>query len=479
MTGFTKLNYVNIGPHGTFKPSGNLHTRPEDIDAIFEHLSTTGADKLALHFHGGLVAENKGERIARNMRPVYTDGGAHAVTFIWETGLVETIWRNLTDINETKLFQKLIRMVFRQLTKRLGADISGRGPGEPMTLAKIEAELDKVEKFDGFDAVARGGAAQLDEDELDFIRDEIEEELRMELELDEEFQELSEDMFKEDPHLAPSVERSLRASAGRGPTLFQVAKFLAKVIYRVLKRYVRKRDHGLYPTVIEEILREFYLADFGSWVWGNMKDVAAEMWLPNPGPIEEASHPGRHFMEKLAAHQAQHPGFRVDLIGHSAGCIAICHMFHAAGAAGLGLDIRNVIFLAPACLTRLMHREIVLHPQRYLSFRMFTMSDDYETKDHLVPVVYTRSLLYLISGVLEDEADIPLAGLERHQTGEPPYADPYLVATSNFLKAAGGDRLVLSVTSAGAPGLESTSEKHGDFDNDPKTLDSLKHIISV
>ena len=43
MTQFSKLNYVNVGPKGTFKKSGDLHTTPEDIDKIFSHLTDTHA----------------------------------------------------------------------------------------------------------------------------------------------------------------------------------------------------------------------------------------------------------------------------------------------------------------------------------------------------------------------------------------------------------------------------------------------------
>ena len=101
MTDFSHLNYINAGPHGTFRPSGDLNTSPQDIDAIFDHLTQTGADRLVVHVHGGLVSEAKGLRIAKMMAPVYSCAGAHPVSFIWETGLIETISRNLTDIYQS------------------------------------------------------------------------------------------------------------------------------------------------------------------------------------------------------------------------------------------------------------------------------------------------------------------------------------------------------------------------------------------
>jgi hypothetical protein len=256
-------------------------------------------------------------------------------------------------------------------------------------------------------------------------------------------------------------------------------KLLAKVAYAVILRFVRGRDHGLYPTVVEEVLRELYLADFGAWVWSGMKDVAGAMWATNQAPINDDAHVGSYFLDKLAAYQKSNPGLAVDLIGHSAGSIAICQMFRAAAHRGIALSVRNVIFLAPACTSELFHQEIVSHPQRFAAFRMFTMSDAYESKDQLVPGVYTRSLLYFISGVLEQEADVPLAGLQRDLSEKPPYDAANLISIATWLQDAGKNRIVLSVTSGSTPGLISASTTHGDFDDDPLTRESLKAIIAA
>ncbi len=477
MSNFSKLNYINVGPHGTFKPSGNLHTTVAEIDAIFDHLIQTNTSKLAIHFHGGLVKEANGESTARSMQPVYEAGGAHSVTFIWETGLIETIARNLTQINNTKLFQKLLRYVFRQLTKRLGVDISGRGPGEAMTMAEIEAELDRIEKFETFDKRARGGAQTLDEASLEQAEQEMIVEYQFELQSDQDFLESEERLLFEETYLKQEIKTDLKED-GKGLELLKVAKVLAKVTYRVLRRYWKGRDHDLYPTTVEEILREFYLADFGEWVWGRMKDIAEQMWLPNTLPLSENSHPGTYFLEKLKIHQTANSGFNVDFVGHSAGAIAICHMLRSAELAATMPAIRNIVFLAPACLSKLMYDEVVQKPDRYDGFRMFTMQDKYEKKDRLVPVIYTRSLLYLISGVLEPEVDIPLAGMERFWTGKKPFDDDYLVETADWLKEDSKHRTILSVTSGGSEGMRSSSEKHGDFDNDDATRASLTHMVS-
>ena len=478
MTEFTKLNYINIGPGGTFRPSGNLQTSAADIDAIFKYLEQSNTKKLAVHFHGGLVKEESGEGIARNMKPVYEAGGAHSLTFIWETGLVETITRNLTDIHNTKLFQKLIRYVFKQLTKRLGADISGRGPSESMTMAEIETELSKIDKFEVFESRARSGAQSLDEASLEQAKDEMTLEYQMELQADQDFLDSEEKLLFQETYLKSQIEADLRED-GRGFEIIKVARTLARVTYRVLKRYWKGRDHGLYPTTVEELLREFYLDDFGAWVWDGMKTIAKKMWYPNSENIDQYSHPGTYFLEKLGSFQSENPGFIVDFVGHSAGAIAICQMLKSANLAGTIPEIRNIVFLAPACTSQLMHNEIVSKEERYESFRMFTMQDKYEKEDRLVPFIYTRSLLYFISGVLEpNEVDTPIAGMERFWTGEKPFEDDYLVSSAAWLKSSGKNRNVLSVTESTISGMKSESVTHGGFDNDEKTLSSLTYIIS-
>jgi hypothetical protein len=479
MSELNNLHYINVGPNGTFKPSGKLFSTPQDVDHLFQHLKETGADKLSIHFHGGLIKEKKGADIAKKMADLFLEAGSHPLTFVWETGLGETLKNNLTEIGETKLFQKVVKYVIRHAAKKLGGGIGHKGPGQAMSLSEIEEELAKAEKFDEFDAGARGAAAQLDAAELEEMLPEIHAELQLDLEADDEIETLLEEEAPRTELLDQAALQEIDSDKARGVgSLISLAKILVRVVYRVLRRFLDKRDHGFYPTVVEEVLREFYLADFGEWVWGNMKEQAVDMWKPNNGPIDTTSHVGTYFLEKLADYQAANPAFIVDLTGHSAGSITICNMLATAAKRQLQVRIRNVLVLAPACTSELFHTEIVQHPERYENFRMFTMTDDYECKDQLVPNVYTRSLLYFISGVLEGTADLPLAGLELQSRGKHPYTDGYLLEVSEFLHKPGSDRMVLSVTTTTAPGLQSRSEKHGDFDDDPLTRSSIKTIIA-
>jgi len=475
MADFSQLNFVNVGPGGTFQPSGDVQTTPEDVDAIFDHLRATNAQKLVLYFHGGLVPESTGMATAEKMWGVFKDH-AHPVTFVWETGFLETVGRNLKTISATRLFQKIVKFAIREAVKRLGGDVTGRGPGQAPSDDEIQAELDAAARFARYDAAARGAAGRIDEAELDAIQPDIEAALEVELAADPELLDIADAEVPNTPLVDESV---VRGPAGKGVDLVSLAVTVGKIVIAVIRRYLKQRDHGFYPTVVEETLRAIYLADFGAWVWSGMRDGAQGMWQPNDGLSGEAQHAGAYFLAHLNGLIKERPSLIVDLVGHSAGAIAICHLLATASARHPDIKFRHIAFMAPACTAGLCHDEIVKHPERYVQFRMYAMRDDLESKDELVPRVYTRSLLYFISGVLESEPDSPLAGLERHSRGSTPYDSDVLSALHHFLREEVPQRLVLSETTGSQPGFNSTAVTHGAFDDDKPTRESLAALVAA
>lgn len=473
----TMIEFVNVGPDGTFETSGDHSTAPVEIDKLFDQLETTSATAIAIHFHGGLVSEVDGVMIARKMASVYRAAGSHPLTFVWETGLFETFRDNLTHIHGTKLFQKLLKWIVRRVAQRFGG-LDGRGAGAPLPLAAIEAELAKPKPFESYDGpvtglgTSRGRAPVVEEHDLDGLQEDLEAELQEDVEGDEEIGVL----------LQEWKEHEVDARAKGIVSGIKIAKLLAVVAFRVIRRHVRNRDHGFYPTIVEELLREIYLADLGAWVWSRMKAKAANMWLPNDGRTGEELRAGAYVLDSLAKFQAKHPGFQVDLIGHSAGSIAICEMLRAAAARGTPLKIRWIVFLAPAGRSELGLAEIAHHPERYEHFRAYTMADEYERNDAMLPRIYTRSLLYFISGVLEpDEVDAPIMGMMRHASGNGAFSSGTAREWADFM--TGSSRLVLSdsaLLNRDAPaGFRSTSRKHGAFDDDDATLESLTTILKA
>lgn len=187
---FGKLNYIKIGPHGTLEPSGKQHSSREDIDGIIRYLRAPAQTKLTVHFHGGLVSESSGVTTAKAMATVYAAAGAHPVTFIWQTGFLETIIDNLNTIGQTELFKKILSLALKHTMKALGLTLGGRGPGETMTLSEIQAQLASGAPFEYLDGSARGAASIRTEEELGAELPQIEEEVREDVEADPEIESL-------------------------------------------------------------------------------------------------------------------------------------------------------------------------------------------------------------------------------------------------------------------------------------------------
>lgn len=182
--------FVNVGLRGTFRSSGGARTNSHDVDAIFDFLESHGLTRPAIHFHGGLINQADGLRIAREMRSVYEQAGCHPITFVWETGPLETIVHNLDSIHRTRLFQRVVKYVLQFAGRKLGG-IVGRGPGEMLSFTEIEAELHQADPFGRFDAGARGGAQALTPEAVDRMRPDLEAELEEELAAEAELDALS------------------------------------------------------------------------------------------------------------------------------------------------------------------------------------------------------------------------------------------------------------------------------------------------
>lgn len=203
------------------------------------------------------------------------------------------------------------------------------------------------------------------------------------------------------------------------------------------------------------------------------------MWKPNDAEIDEEAHAGSYLLAALAELQADQPEVRVDLVGHSAGSIAIAELLRTAAARHPEFSAGNVILLAPAATAEVFTKGILEQQDRFHAFRMFTMDDALECKDRLVPAVYPRSLLYFISGVLEHEPDASIVGLARHTAGAPPYDGPPLEAIHAYLSTEGASHLILARTEEGVgQGLATWAAKHGDFDDDDHTLASVAAMIA-
>lgn len=469
---------VNVGPQGTFKPSGSYSSTPTDIDSMFETFEKENVNRITIYFHGGLVNEKTGMETAIKMGNHFNEINQRPICFVWETGLMESVSSNIGKISESKLFSKLIKILTKLLASKLGFDIAeGRGEGVSLRDDQIDEELNRRTPFlsytqsnlalkgRGFDATTN----------LPSSPEELEGEIKYIIEAIDDIDSLLQESEFTIPDQKGGHSRGIVDTA-------ILIKSVAKIAFRVIKRFSINRDHNFYPTIIEELLRELYIAELGAWVWNNMKVKSDDMWKSNSGVSGINQYAGRYLFDKLVTYHKQHPGIQVNLVGHSAGSIAICNMLKMSSASYPELIFNNIIFMAPACRIDLFRDEIVLHPNRFVNFRMFTMTDDNEKNDSLVPYFYTHSLLYLISGILEDKGndfDAYILGLERHIKAASPYHKVQVINDAHlFIYANGVNRVAFSQTSVNAfPGLRTRSLSHGDFDDDAETIASIKHIL--
>ena len=484
----SKLNYINVGKHGTFEGSS---TSPADIDAIFSDLDTQTPPRLVLYFHGGLVAEEDGMQSAENIHQALGTKQVHVVTFVWETGFWEILTRNLNDIEETGLFKEIRKFIIRKVGEQLGFTIpGGRGFGD-ITDADVTTELAQPEPLLQYSNTAHVSADPLTPDDLHTMETAIETQLEREINEDSAIMHLLEQeapatpAFNNEKYAIPPTGagpngEAASATTGRGLLTPRIIKGLAVVAIKVIRRMVKKTDHGPYPTIIEEIFREFYVGSLGKFIWDNIKEIPeSQTWAGNEGLSGNDRRVGTYFLERLNEFQHNHPDLTVDMIGHSAGSIMVCHLLkNATERAFNHVRVRNIFFLAPACTSDLFYDEIMTKPARFGAFRMYTMADEFEQADFVVKIIYPRSLLYLVAGLFEAEVDTPILGMQRYLLDQKPFSgNTRLEEIRRYL--AVDDRVCFSTSKDDAlDGFHTLSQRHGDFDNDLPTLKSLAFLIA-
>ncbi|MBI4333239.1 MAG: hypothetical protein HY673_18395 [Chloroflexi bacterium] len=493
---FTTDHYINL-KNGLFDS-----TSKDDLVHLFSNFSAdANSGKMVVHFHGAGNTEESGMAIAERLLPVYRSAGAYPVFFLWESGLLQTITHNLDEIARENIFQLLLKKVAQFAAAKLKQPPGARAAGylELPTESAIAKELagpgDGGVPLARLDEIALPADAGLSRTEEQQFTEAVEADPDIELEANRianSFRK-AQDIQAErqatrgarvrgstvtlmDPAVIGEIDRQATATGqtrGLITTSF-VIKHGASVLRRVIERFAHKRSHGLYATIVEELFREFYLANAGTMLWSLMKQDTADAFKDDPD-----RYGGTAFLELLKTHwqNGGRPG--ITLVGHSAGTVYICHFLQHAQKR-LPPEVKfDVVLLAPACTFTLLSETIQAAGGRLGGFRLFALQDALERSDRLLPVVYPHSILYIVSGILEDEADKPITGMQRFYSGAPPFDAsryPDVAKVRTFLGQQPAN-LVWAKESSG-PGRTSEAYRHSSFDNDPATLASLQHIVS-
>ena len=170
------------------------------------------------------------------------------------------------------------------------------------------------------------------------------------------------------------------------------------------------------------------------------------------------------------------PGKQISLhtVGHSAGAIFHAHYIPALIERGVIVD--SLALLAPAVRIDLFKSHLLpaIANGAVKRFELYTMDEEAEKDDDLVePIgipVYGKSLLYLVSGAFEPEDNAGILGLEERFENDS--------AITDLFAPAGPHRLEFSHARGKPHNPATKARKHGCFDNDDATMQSIFETIT-
>ena len=467
------------------------------VEGVFQRAIASGKP-IVLHLHGGLVDKTSALKMVDVLQPEYLAAGYFPIFIVWRTGLFDAV-KNANELVERPLFKKLLVRLLKFLVSRYGG-IGGKalGPGEEPDDAQIEAELDKrqVQQVPYEGIVPQPGQPDLTQAE----KDELASAVQADAELREEWEsELAapqpvpggKGLQLDESVRAEAAEELAAAEHAQGKALISgalLAKHAVLIAGRVIKRFFKHRDHGLHTTIVEEILRELFVDQIGTEIWQFMKQDSADTFA-NADKIPERG--GWLLMRLLGEavkqrHDAGESLPVVSIVGHSAGSIYAGNLLtqlHAARTTpgsvwhNLPFQFDKLVFLAPAVTCKVLNEVLKKHSAAPLfrAFRMYSLTDEDERGYYEIPVLYPGSLLYIISGLLEDDSDAPVAGMQRYARTQNPFSEEAVIDVWTFLRSK-PNQLVWS-GDTGGPGLNCDSTRHGDFDNTPKTIASFLYFL--
>ena len=478
----------------------DFSTRQHVADVVARAVAST--QPIVIHLHGGLVKKESAHGTAEHLLPFYDDAGVFPIFIVWRTGLFDAV-KNLSEVADKPVFKKLLVRLLKFFVAKLGP--AGKGiasPGNAPDDAEIEEELAKLEAgaTPFADVNFELDEADLQTFEVTFLEREVQTDRTLNAEFDREVDLALSEAPVATSQAAVHLDRDVAVEArvedetmGKGLFSGTLVVHVVKIAARVTRRFYRKSDHGLYATIVEEICRELFLDAIGTAVWGFMKQEAADTF-ENVG--QDPARGGWLLLQLLDENfrrlQSEgRPLPSLSIVGHSAGSIYACklllHLARRRSQAGSVLHqtpvtIDRLVFLAPACRHDLFAAVLQEHARQPLfqRFRLYSLTDAHETGYFEVKGVYPASLLYLVSGLFEDEqgdgtCDQPLVGMLRYYREKHPYSHPEVITVGTFLRSQ-PDQIVLSGEDRG-DGLRCDSYTHGAFDDTPGTIRSFLHFV--
>jgi hypothetical protein len=463
----------------------------ETFNGFVSQLQAAPPERLVLYFHGGLVDLESGLAGAKALEPKFQETGATPIFVIWQSGWDEIVEKNLPAIFNEGIFKRIRRRVTQAVKGKIDkttADGAAKAVGglPLMRDDKIQAELAKAEAGQPLfgDHIPRD-IPELTAAEEDHIRRTVQGDVQLQVMAAEiangrvqSTAATSKGITAQGSTttlMSPEVLDEIapvRPGAKSVLSMALLAKHVIFVVAAVISRFRNNRDHGAYLTIVEEILREFYVRNVGKFLWDGMKKEIDQAFDLAPGCG------GTALIDGLRGLSANGVKPKITLVGHSAGAIYVARLLSEIEKAKLPPEVKfDVILIAPACTFKVFRQMLQAAGDRIAGLRLFGMGDEREKNNALVPIVYPSSLLYFVSGVIEDEPDMPLLGMQRY------YAAPYDVQDFEDLtyvrafQHLGLQHAYAWADANGHDGANCDMTSHGGWVGAPQTLASVLYAI--
>lgn len=483
--------------HAIYSVDGNL--KDGDCDAILaEYLDSKHDGKpLAIWVHGGLTDTKSATQSFSSLCPWLLGqaprSGAllpianpvYPIFPIWETGVGHQIWEALGSVirryftrdGVIRILEAIIGVKLEGLTGGLfGLDeseftitdedralIREALEADARLLAEAE-ELGRPQKSPAFSLFnfVEGDIAATDETLDDRLRRRFDEEA------------------------AAANETKELGFLNAAQALKIAVEIIAKIGIKVIQRFRADRAHSLKETIIEECVRYTMLTPE---VWKAIKEDAINNFNPLDAFSESA---GSKLIEAMRKHHAKLSKREILLVGHSAGSIYLLEFLKAAHRDKLGLKF-HVRFLAAAATYRDVASALENDEVRgqIASFRSYGMSDPVESRESLLhgaaflkpfPFLknfYVGSLLYMVSGALESEADEPLIGMQRALQIKRKDDQPVVKKVQAWLKTNDDKAFVWSPAISDDPRYQTQADTHGGFGSEMAANGCLRAAVII
>jgi hypothetical protein len=431
--------------HDILLEEGIFHgTTDKDLAAAFQNLGQN-FNHLCVFFHGGLVDESSGLDSAHRLAGNYGQAGAYPLFFIWRSGLLDALKALLRKHADSPAFNAGAYHAVTLVAAKINAALD-----QEKTLKSHARRKPKAGTLKALEAFAepydQAWATRTSAVQLGCSSSELDQFARFLIDAD-------------------------KIRGKRPPPTFLPGNLRgeANPLSRILHRFNTGHDHGLYTTVIEELFIALRVNELAGLIWNEMKVLIEDSFK------DDSQAGGTAFLNHLCELWKGKPNFRVTLIGHSAGSIYVQRFLEELDARLPGSSTARVevILVAAAMTFERMYQGLAVWPRRVSGLRVFAMDDFREGNYWEVPLVYDKSLLYIVSGLCEvdKDADKPLVGMQRYWTRGTYEKER---AIHDVIGTIGNARSVWSKTPAKASdGYRSQATRHGGFPEDTESNQSI------